>query len=196
MDTLLGVMAGIGLSAACGFRVFVPLLVISLGALSGHLELSPGFHWLGSWPAVIAFSVATVIEIAAYYIPVVDNVIDTIASPAAVVAGTILTASCVTHLDPFMRWTLALIAGGGTAALVQGATVVGRAMLTGTTGGLGNHALATGELAGSVVTSSLAFIAPTLAGAFVMLLVPLGILALLLWKRRRSAGLSLRPDTE
>ncbi|MBN1522667.1 MAG: DUF4126 domain-containing protein, partial [Candidatus Aureabacteria bacterium] len=93
MDNVLSIFIGIGLSAACGFRVFVPLLGISLASLTGHLELAPGFEWIGSPLALIAFSTATLLEIAAYYIPLVDNFLDTIATPGAILAGTIITAS-------------------------------------------------------------------------------------------------------
>src|SRR2546425_4190452 len=116
METLLSVCVGIGLSAACGFRVFVPLVVMSIAALTGHLTLARGFEWVGSYPALVAFSVATCVEIAGYYVPWVDNLLDTIATPAAIIAGTLMTASLVTDLSPFLKWTLAIIAGGGGAA--------------------------------------------------------------------------------
>src|SRR6266404_3033095 len=105
METLLSICVGVGLSAACGFRVFVPLLVMSIAAASGHLTLAHGFEWIGSNPALVAFSVATVVEIAAYYIPWVDNLLDAIATPAAVIAGTLVTASMVTGTSPFLKWT-------------------------------------------------------------------------------------------
>src|SRR6266404_582426 len=98
METLLSICVGIGLSAACGFRVFVPLLVMSIAALSGHLTLAHGFEWIGSYPALVAFAVATCLEIAGYYIPWVDNLLDTIATPAAIIAGTIITAAMVTDV--------------------------------------------------------------------------------------------------
>src|SRR5258707_766791 len=104
MDTIFSLLAGLGLSAACGFRVFVPLLVISIASLSGHLTLSPGFAWVGTWPALIAFATATALEVAGYYVPWVDNLLDTVATPAAIVAGTIVTASMVSNMDPFMKW--------------------------------------------------------------------------------------------
>src|SRR5262245_37849782 len=106
METFLSVAIGIGLSAACGFRVFVPLLVLSIASLSGHLPLAPGFEWVGTTPALIGLSVATVLEILAYYIPWLDHALDTIASPAAVLAGTLATASLVTNMDPFWKWAL------------------------------------------------------------------------------------------
>jgi hypothetical protein len=160
METLLSICLGIGLSAACGFRVFVPLLIVNIAALSGHLTLAHGFEWLGSYPALVAFSVATALEIAGYYIPWVDHLLDTIATPAAVVAGTIVTASLVSDMSPFLRWTLAVIAGGGAAGLVQGTTVGLRATSTATTGGLGNSLFATIELGGAVFTSVAALVAP------------------------------------
>src|SRR5436309_7251833 len=103
METVLSLLIGIGLSAACGFRVFVPLLVVSVASHTGHLHLSSGFEWMGSDAALIAFAVATVLEVAAYYIPWLDNLLDTIASPAAVIAGTMVTASLVTDMSPFLK---------------------------------------------------------------------------------------------
>ena len=116
METLLSVLVGIGLSAACGFRIFVPPLVISIAALSGHLHLASGFEWMGTYPAMTAFGVACALEIAAYYVPWLDHMLDILATPTAVVAGTIVTASLVTDMSPMLRWTLAIIAGGGAAS--------------------------------------------------------------------------------
>ena len=184
METLLSICLGIGLSAACGFRVFVPLLVMNVASLTGHLHLAHGFEWLGSYPALITFSVATVVEIAGYYIPWVDHLLDTMATPAAVVAGTIVTASVVSDMSPFLRWTLAVIAGGGAAGLVQGGTVVTRGASTATTGGLANPVVSTIELIGSVVTSILAIVAPVVAAVLFIGLVCFGIRAL---RRRRHS---------
>ncbi len=158
--TLLGICLGIGLSAACGFRVFVPLLVMNLASLSGHLHLAHGVEWIGSHPATIAFSVATALEIGGYYIPWVDHLLDTVATPVAVIAGTLVTASVVTDMSPFLKWTLAAIAGGGAAGLVQGGTVLVRGASTATTGGFGNPVVATLELLGALMTSLLALVAP------------------------------------
>ena len=110
MEYVLAMCLGIGLSAACGFRIFVPLLGINIAAMSGHLTVAEGFDWLGTLPAFAVFLTATVLEVAAYYVPWLDNLLDTIATPAAVVAGTIITASLVTDMSPMLRWTLAVIA--------------------------------------------------------------------------------------
>jgi hypothetical protein len=168
METILSICVGIGLSAACGFRVFVPFLIMSIAACSGHLTLAPGFQWIGSHPALLAFSVATALEVAGYYIPWLDHFLDSLATPAAIVAGTIVTASCVTDVSPFLRWTLAVIAGGGAASVVQASTVLLRGASTMTTAGLGNPVFATAELAGSVVTSVSSILAPGLAVVLVI----------------------------
>ena len=163
MEALLSILAGIGLSAACGFRVFVPLLVTSIAARSGHLHLGSQFAWIGSDAAIAAFAVATVLEVGAYYIPWLDHVLDIAATPAAIVAGTIVTASMATDMSPFLRWTLAAIAGGGAAGVVQTGTVLARAISLGGTGGLANPIVATLELGGALVTSLVAVVAPILA---------------------------------
>ncbi len=160
METLLSICLGIGLSAACGFRVFIPMLIVSIAANAGHLTLAKGFEWLASDAAVVSFGLATVLEIAAYYIPWLDNLLDTIASPSAVIAGTVITASVMTDMSPFMRWTLAAITGGGVAAAVQGTTVFARAASTTLTGGLANPILATAELGGAGLVTLMAFVVP------------------------------------
>jgi hypothetical protein len=179
-ETLLGIAVGIGLSAACGFRVFVPLLVMNLASLTGNLHLSPGFEWIGSDYATIAFGTATLAEVLAYYFPWLDHILDLIASPAAMIAGTIATASMVTDMSPFLKWTLAIIAGGGAAAIVQGATVALRTKSSVLTAGLGNPLVASAELGGSLFTALLAILVPVLCLILVALLC-----IFVTWKARR-----------
>jgi hypothetical protein len=163
METITSICLGIGLSAACGFRVFVPLLFMSIASMGGHLTLAPGFDWIATYPALITFAVATCLEIGGYYIPWLDHLLDTAATPAAIIAGTVITASMVTHTSPMLKWCLAIIAGGGAAGLVQGSTVAVRGVSTLATGGLGNPIFATIELGGAVLTSTLALLTPILA---------------------------------
>lgn len=170
MDTLISIALGIGLSAACGFRVFVPLLALSIASFSGWVPLSNGFEWVGTIPAMVVFSTATVLELAAYYIPWFDNLMDTIATPIAVVAGIITSVSVFTELTPLLKWTLAFIGGGGAAGLIQGGTALLRLKSSAFTLGLGNPIVAALELAGSVITSALALFVPLLALFFVILL--------------------------
>jgi hypothetical protein len=159
-ETLFGMMIGLGLSAACGFRVFVPPLVVSLAAFTGNLELSEGFQWLATYPAVIAFSAAVACEILGYYVPWVDNALDAVAAPAAVVAGTVLSASMVHDVSPLVQWTFAVIAGGSAAGIFHTATALLRGGSTLTTGGLGNPLLATAEMGSAVTMSLLAIMVP------------------------------------
>jgi hypothetical protein len=177
METVLSLLVGIGLSAACGFRVFVPPLIMSIASHTGHLTLGQNFQWIGSNMALVAFSVATALEIAAYYIPWLDHLLDTIATPAAIVAGTIVTAAMVGNISPFLKWSLALIAGGGAAAVVQGATVLTRTASGATTGGLANPIVSTLELGGSIATSLLAIFVPIAA------MVAMVILLIFTWKK-------------
>jgi uncharacterized protein DUF4126 len=169
METLVAILVGICLSASCGFRVFVPLLVASAASLAEYLPLSNGFEWIATWPALAAFAVASIVEIAAYYVPWLDNALDTIASPVGVIAGVLLFAASVTELDPFWHWALAILGGGGSAGVVQGATVVARAASTATTGGLANFVVNTIETIAGAVFSVLAIVIPIVA---LVLLLP------------------------
>ncbi len=183
---MLSVLVGIGLSAACGFRIFVPPLVMSIAALSGHLTLGPGFEWIGTYPALLAFAVATVLEITGYYIPWVDHFLDLIASPAAVVAGVIVTASTVTGMSPFLRWSLAIIAGGGIAGTVQAITGLTRVASAATTAGVGNPFVATVEAVGAVGASILAIVIPAAAVVGVVAVLLLFLWSSRIWMRHRK----------
>jgi len=160
---LVSLAVGLGLAAACGFRVFVPLLALSLAARSGSVPLSAGFDWVASDAAMVAFGSATVLEVIAYYIPWLDHALDVAATPVAIAAGMVTSASVFADLPPLVRWTAAIVGGGGMAALVQGSTVALRAGSTATTFGLGNAVVATGELAGSMIISLLAITLPLVA---------------------------------
>ncbi len=166
MESLLALCLGLGLSAACGFRIFVPLLVLSLAARAGHLQLAEDVQWIGSEEALMVFAVATFFEVAAYYLPWVDNLLDVVATPVAVVAGILVMWAAlgeVEALSPLLRWTLAAILGGGAAGITQGTTDVLRVVSSTTTGGLGNPLLATTENLTSVVLAALAILAPGVA---------------------------------
>ena len=144
-DFAMSIVLGIGLAAATGFRVFLPMLVASGAAYTGHLPLDDSFAWLGSPSALTMLSVAALAEIVAYYVPGVDNLLDTLATPAAFVAGTVVSAAVMTDLPPMVKWTAAVIAGGGVAGVTQGVTAMLRAKSTVLTGGLGNFVIATAE---------------------------------------------------
>ena len=190
MESLLAVILGIGLAASCGFRVFAPLLVVSAAGQAGYLDLAHGFDWIATWPAIVAFAVAAVVEIGAFYIPWLDNLLDAIASPIAVIAGAVLFAAVAVDLDPYLKWSLAIIAGGGSAAIVQGGTVLTRAASTGTTGGLANFAVSTLETVAGFFFSLMAIVVPVLT---LILLVAL-IAAMYVLSRRVLRTLVARQD--
>lgn len=178
-ETLLSICLGLGLSAACGFRVFVPLLVVNLAARAGWVGLAGELSWMGDTAALWTFGVATVLEVGAYYVPWLDNFLDSVATPAAMVSGAVVTASVVTDVDPALKWMLAVIAGGGVAGIVQSATVGGRVLSSLTTAGLGNPLVSTMELLSSFALSIVSVVAPLLAIVFV------SILLLIVWRVRR-----------
>jgi hypothetical protein len=169
MNTTLAIVLGICLSASCGFRVFTPFLVTSIASNAGYLNVGETFSWLGTWPALIAFLIATVVEIGAFYIPWLDHALDIIASSVAIVAGAVLFAAVAFELDPFVKWALAIIAGGGSAAVVQGGTMFTRAGSTATTGGLGNFIVSTFETVAGIMFPALSLILPLVT--FVALIV-------------------------
>lgn len=171
METITSILLGIGLSAATGFRIFVPFLVASIAAVAGYSPLSPSFEWIGTYPALIAFGVATIIEIAAYYIPWLDNLLDSIATPAAFIAGAILMVAVVSGLPPLAKWALAIIAGSGAAGIVQTGTIITRAASTTTTGGLANPVVSTVEAGSSFGLSLLAIMLPIAAGLITIVLL-------------------------
>ena len=174
---LVSVAIGLGLAAAAGFRVFVPLLALGLASRQGLVALAPGFEWVASPPALIAFGTATVVEVLAYHVPFLDHLLDVIATPSAIVAGTIASAAVLTDLPPVVKWSVAVLAGGGAAGLVQTATVLARVGSTTFTGGLGNVLFASFELFGAVVTVVLAIALPMVAlGLLLLLLVAAAVI--------------------
>ncbi|MFC6051831.1 hypothetical protein A6M14_11435 [Acinetobacter sp. Ac_877] len=192
METILGLCIGIGLSAACGFRVFVPLLVMSIASLVGWFEPMKGFEWLAMPSVCIALAVATVCEIAAYYIPWVDNMLDSIATPAAMIAGTLTTMAVSSgEMSQFASWASAIIVGGGTAGAVQMSTVAVRGVSTATTGGVANPLVSTGEWIGAILLSILSFLVPVLV---VILIIVLAIFAVR-WFRNKKTNIEHEPIT-
>lgn len=170
-EIITAVAIGLGLAASCGFRVFVPMLVASIAAKLGLFPAAEGFQWLASWTAIISFGTATVVEILAYYIPFVDNLLDTITTPLAIGGGTLLLTSVLPVDNDFLKWAAGFIFGGGAAATVQGGTVLTRLASTKLTGGIGNSVVATGEHAASFGTSVLSLVIPLIIAALLIVLI-------------------------
>lgn len=171
MEIFLSLCLGIGLAACSGFRVFVPLLMSSIAVHFGIVNVTDGFEWMGTWTAITVLATATVLEIGGYYIPWVDNLLDTIAAPAAVAAGTLLTTSFVEIDNPLLHWGLGIIMGGGTAGFIQVGTSLVRLASTKLSGGIANPVVATVENVASMGFSLFTFWLPVVAFVFVVLFV-------------------------
>lgn len=186
LEVALSVGTGIALAAAAGFRVFLPLLVTGLAIHFASVEPAAGFEWLGEPWVVAALALATALEIAAYYLPGVDHVLDALGAPLALAAGVLVAASVMADLPGWLRWLAAIVAGGGATAATYSLSSLLRAKSGALTGGLGNPVVASGELAGALGLALLAVLVPLLALAAV---VALAVLALRrLARRRRSAA--------
>jgi uncharacterized protein DUF4126 len=185
-DLPISIVLGVSLAAATGFRIFLPMLIVSLASYSGHLPLDNNFAWLATPSALATLSVAAVAEILAYYVPAVDNLLDALAAPAALVAGVVVSAAVMTDVPPLVKWTAAVIAGGGVAGLTQGVTTILRAKSTILTGGVGNAVISTAELGGALLVTLLALAAP---------LVALAVVIFFLWLATRLIRLLFRGES-
>lgn len=175
LSYVISAFIGIGLSAATGFRVFLPMFAVSLASYFHWIPMSENFEWLAGLPALSTTGIATVVEVLAYYIPFVDHLLDTVSVPMATVAGSILFASQFADLGTFPQWALALIAGGGTAATISTGFAGLRAASTATTGGLGNSVVGTTETAGAGIMAILAMAMPIIAAILTIVLLILVI---------------------
>ncbi len=170
-ETIISLFLGIGLAASVGFRVFLPLFALSLSSYLGVWELNESWQWIGSLAALITLGVATLVEVFAYFIPWVDNALDGISVPLAAIAGTAVMVSTVANLDPVVTWSLAIIAGGGTATAIKGASAAGRLTSTATTGGIANPLVSTVETGTAVAMSAASIFAPILAAVLVVIIL-------------------------
>jgi hypothetical protein len=174
---------GIGLAAAAGLRVFLPLLVAGLAARWGGLPLAEGFQWLSTTGALLALGTASVVEVAAYYIPVLDHLLDLVAAPATLLAGVIASASAMANIPPAIMWPVAIIGGGGIAGLTKVMSALVRAKSGVLTAGLANPIVSTAETAGAIVTAVAAIVIPVICLA--------GLVVLLFWMGRRARRLGV-----
>ena len=185
-ETIISICLGVGLAASVGFRVFLPLFALSLASYTGMWELNADWAWIGSTAAVITLGVATLVEIFAYYIPYIDNVLDSIAVPLAAIAGTAVMVSTVADLSPVVTWSLAIIAGGGTAAAISSASGATRLTSTATTAGFANPVVSTVETGTSAILSVVSILIPALG--FILVLVILYLIFRVYKKIKSKAG--------
>jgi len=171
-------LAGISLSAASGLRVFLPLLALGLAVRLGWMDVGEGFLWLADDPVLIVLAIAAAVEIGTYYIPLVDNLLDLVATPAAMAGGTIIVSSLLPEMNPIGQWTAAALLGGGSAGIVQGASVVGRGLSTTSSGGLANPLFSTAETGTSLLVIALTLLIPVIFGLIVVGLLILATIGL------------------
>lgn len=180
------VFLGIGLSASSGFRVFTPLLIVSICQYMGWFQLGESFEWLSSLPAIITLSIATIVEIGAYYVPIVDNALDTIAGPLALIAGAILATAVIPIEDTWMRWCLGIIIGSTSAGTVHAGTMLTRAISSKTTLGAGNPVVSTTENVGAIGGTILSMIVPVIMGSAFLIFIIYILKRLYSWMMKRS----------
>jgi hypothetical protein len=181
LGSLVSIALGIGLAAATGFRIFIPLLVAAVAARFDVVPLGESFQWLASTPALLTLGTAAVFETLAYYIPGVDHALDVFAGPATLAAGIVASAAVMADIPPAVMWPVAVIAGGGAAGLTKGSTALLRAKSGVVTGGLANPVVSTVETVGATGISILAIAVP--------LLCFVAVLALLYWAARKAGRL-------
>ena len=174
LQIILSLSLGLGLAAACGFRVFIPPLMMGVANRFDLYELEGSFTWVGETWAIAIFGIATILEVGGYFIPWIDNLLDTVATPAAILGGIFVTsASLEGEMDPSTQWMLSIIAGGGVSGTIQLGTVATRAISTGTTGGLANPLISLLEAVASIVCIILSL--------FLVMLIPF-VIIFLIWK--------------
>ena len=164
---------GLGLAAACGFRVFIPPLMIGVASRAGYYELEGSYTWVSEDWAIAVFALATLLELGAYYVPWIDNLLDVVATPSAILAGIFVTSASLEGMDSSLQWFLAIIAGGGVAGTIQLGTVATRVISTTTTGGLANPIVSTLEAIACVVCVILSL--------FLAVIIPI-VIIFLVWK--------------
>ena len=183
-EIIVAIALGIGLSASTGFRVFLPLLIAGIAGRLGFLPLTENFSWLAGNTALVSLGVATLVEAGAYYIPFIDNLLDTISTPLAIGAGTLISASVLPVDNELARWITGFIVGGGAAAAVQGSTAALRLGSSGTTAGTGNFLVSSFENIAAIVTPIVTIIIPVIIA--ILILLTFLILFRLIFRRKRK----------
>lgn len=178
----------IGLAASTGLRAWLPLLATSLLARFDVVTLGDSFAFLSSTPAIVLFAVATVLEIAADKIPVLDHGLDVVSTVIRPIAAAVLAGAVMFQIhDPLWAMVLGLIVGAPTALVPHAVKSGVRVASTATTGGLTNPVVSVAEDTASLTMVVLAVVVPIVAAGLVLVL---SFLALRWWRRRRHVARS------
>ena len=182
----LQILSGVGLAAAAGLRAFLPPLVVGVLARLDVIPLHPGFQWLESTPALIIFGSAVAVEVLGDKIPVVDHVLDVIATVLKPASGTVVLASSLGEFSPLTATVLGILFGGTVSVAVHITKSGLRLASTGVTGGVGNPGLSAAEDGLSLAGSVLSVFYPLLLIPFLVVAFYL-LRAVVRWMRRRGA---------
>ena len=174
------VAMGIGLAASAGLRAFLPLLVISIAGKVGWVPLADRFEWLATWPAVIVFGVAVVMELLSDKIPLIDNLLDTLQVWIKPVVGALLAVAVLTELEPLPATVLGIMAGASSAGIVHIVKAKARLLSSALTAGIGNPILSLIEDIVALIGSILSVIVPFL----IVVVVALAIIGIYVAVRR------------
>ena len=173
LQVLIAAATGLGLAAASGFRVFLPPFLMAVWLRLGFLDVNiegSEFEAFSSDVSILLLGVASLSEVLAYKIPWMDNMLDSLATPMAGIAGISVVAVSLEGADPSVQWALAIIAGGGASLSIQSATVAGRGLSSMFTLGLANPFFSLIEDIASLLLIFIALLAP-LAALFASLIL-------------------------
>jgi hypothetical protein len=171
-------LMGFSLAATCGLRAFLPLLIISIGAKAGIITLSQSFDWMQSWPALICFGSATLIEIVGDKFPVVDHFLDSIGIVIRPVAGALAATSLIQGLDPLTTLVIGIIMGSAIAGVTHTIKASTRLASTAFTAGIANPLLSLLEDVATFFTGALSLVLPWITAiAVVVALIVAGRIA-------------------
>ena len=170
LNILFALSAGVALAAATGLRAFLPLFVLGLAARLGWTAIRPAEQWLAGNLALIALGTATVLELLADKVPVIDHALDAMATIIRPAAAWLVSFGVLTPLGQEWAGALAtLLAGGAFGVHTLKAHVrVGSSI---TSVGVANPVLSAIEDVIAFLLTSAAIIAPIVALLFLILLV-------------------------
>ena len=161
-----------GLSAACGFRIFIPPLTYGLLYKADLVQLGEGWDWVGNDWVIAVLALAALIEIIGNLVPWIDNLLDVLATPTAIFAGTTLSAVSLSEIDPGLKWMLSVMSGVLVTGGFQLSTVTLRGFSSIFTGGLLNPIISFIEDIISLGIS-IAIILSPLIGILIVILIAL-----------------------
>ena len=182
----------IALAASAGLRAWLPLFVAGLLAKLGVADVGDGFGWLASWPALVLFGVATVLEIVGDKVPALDHALDTVGTVLRPIAGAVAAAAVLVNIhDPMMAMVLGMVVGAPVALAPHAVKAGTRAVSSATTAGLANPVISTIEDVIAISIALLAFVVPVLVALVVL------FAGFLMWRwisRRRWAQRAPEPS--